>query len=82
MNRRDNLCPACGAMMYPARLLKGYDKSGRDAERPTCALHGPHGPFRHIATDRTKTEPQSARGGNRGGDMSASDLRKVSPYGR
>ena len=48
------LCPACGAMMYPARLLKGYDKTGDDAERPTCALHGPLGWFRHIATDRKR----------------------------
>lgn len=45
-------CPACGAMMYPARLLKGYDKTGKDADRLTCALHGPLGQFRHIATDR------------------------------
>lgn len=50
--RGSSFCPACGAAMYPARLLKGYDKTGPDAERPTCALHGPQGRFRHIATDR------------------------------
>lgn len=49
------LCPACGAMMYSARLLKGYDKTGKDANRPTCALHGPRGPFHHIGTDRQPT---------------------------
>lgn len=46
------ICPACGAVMYPAKLLKGYDKTGEDADRPTCAFHGPRGPFRHIAGDR------------------------------
>jgi hypothetical protein len=46
------MCPACGSLMYPAKLLKGYDKTGPDADRPTCALHGPQGTFRHIATDR------------------------------
>jgi len=46
------ICPACGSAMYPARLLKGYDKIGDEADRPTCALHGPRGPFQHIATDR------------------------------
>jgi hypothetical protein len=51
--RRDRplLCPACRAMMYPQRALKGYPKDGPDAERRTCALHGPLGNFRHIATD-------------------------------
>lgn len=48
------LCPACGAGMYPAKLLKGYDKTGPEADRPTCALHGPQGHFRHIATDRER----------------------------
>jgi hypothetical protein len=43
--------------MYAARLLKGYDKTGKDAQRPTCALHGPLGPFQHIATDRAATKP-------------------------
>lgn len=50
------LCPACGAMMYRARLLKGYDATDYDPERLTCALHGPLGRFRHIATDRPPTE--------------------------
>jgi hypothetical protein len=45
-------CPACGSMMYPARLLKGYDGTVCDLARMTCALHGPLGRFRHIATDR------------------------------
>lgn len=49
-------CPACGAMMYRARLLKGYDATDYDPERLTCALHGPLGPFRHIATDRCTAE--------------------------
>lgn len=47
-------CPACGSLMYPARLLKGYDKTGEAGDRPTCALHGPLGSFRHIATDRVQ----------------------------
>jgi len=46
------LCPACGSMMYEARLLKGYPKTGPESKRRTCALHGPSGQFRHIATDR------------------------------
>ena len=45
-------CPACGAMMYEARLLKGYPKTGPGSERLTCALHGPRGQFRHIEGDR------------------------------
>lgn len=46
------LCPACGSVMFHARALKGYPKTGPDAERRTCALHGPLGEFHHIATDR------------------------------
>jgi hypothetical protein len=47
--------------MYPARLLKGYPKDGPESERPTCALHGPRGRFRHIASDR-KDEPMAVGG--------------------
>jgi hypothetical protein len=49
------LCPACGAGMHPARLLKGYDQTDYDPDRRTCALHGPLGRFRHIASDRKGT---------------------------
>jgi hypothetical protein len=47
-------------MMYRARLLKGYEKTGEGAERLTCALHGPLGQFRQIGTDRVEplTEPE------------------------
>ena len=50
------LCPACGAPMYVARLLKGYPKDGPGGDRLTCPLHGPHGRFRHIATDRKASD--------------------------
>jgi hypothetical protein len=39
-------------MMYEARLLKGYPKTGKGSRRLTCALHGPLGRFHHIAPDR------------------------------
>ena len=56
---RKRLCPACRSMMYPARLLKGYPKQGPESERLTCALHGPLGQFRHIASDRVEGSPAS-----------------------
>lgn len=46
------ICPACKAPMLPARLLKGYPKTGKGSGRRTCPLHGPRGRFRHIAPDR------------------------------
>jgi hypothetical protein len=45
-------CPSCRGLMLPARLLVGYEKSGSEAERSTCPLHGPLGPFQHIGGDR------------------------------
>lgn len=41
-------------MMYEARMLKGYPKAGAESKRLTCAVHGQHGQFRHIATDEQK----------------------------
>ena len=46
------LCPSCRSMMFEARLLKGYPKSGPGSKRLTCALHGPNGQFRHLGSDR------------------------------
>ena len=46
------VCPACGSLLYEARMLKGYPKTGRGSKRLTCALHGPRGEFRHLASDR------------------------------
>jgi len=52
------MCPACGAFMYPAWMLKGYPKTGEGSGRPTCALHGPLGQFHHIASDRPLAETE------------------------
>lgn len=51
------LCPACRSGMFPARLLKGYPKTGKGSQRMTCALHGPRGRFRHLGTDRKADRP-------------------------
>lgn len=51
MSEQSNYCAACGALMYPARLLKGYADTD-EPERMTCALHGPRGPYRHLGADR------------------------------